>query len=98
MSTKKNPSSHQGWGADIRGWQEGPRPLPPPWLRDSHGPTWQEGRYLHQVYKPQQPLLGRKGGQKAKRKIHQINMRDAVGTAATPLPHTHACTHTEKAT
>lgn len=68
----------------------GPLPLPQP--RDSHSPTQQEGRYLHQVYKPQQPLLGRKGGQKAKRKIHQINIRGGMGTATPPFPNAHAHT------
>lgn len=70
----------------------GPLPLPQP--RDSHSPTQQEGRYLHQVYKPQQPLLGRKGGQKAKRKIHQINI--GVGWAQQPPLPKCACAHKGK--
>lgn len=75
---------------------KGHSPLPLPQLKDPQSPTRQEGRYLHQVYKPQQPLLGRKGGQKAKRKIRQINTRDGAGTA-NPLPK-HTYTHKAKQT
>lgn len=74
------------------GRQEGLGPhLCPAYGTASPPPPPAEGRYLHQVYKPQQPLLGRVDGQNAKRKIHEMNVRGSRGfnIAATSPPPTH---------
>lgn len=85
-NTKSQPEQVQRSGATGRA-----QPPPLPCLRGSQPPP-AEGRYLHQVYKPQQPLLGRVNGQKAKRKIHEMNVRESRGLTSVqrplPLPHT----------